>query len=412
LKPNPGKTLHIKDRLRWYWWGLLVLLLSLASSALAVRIVNSIDYLKYGTDFSSFWMAGRLILQGKSPYDLTAWSEGFRQYELGFLLTPIFLYPLPLALLLAPLGLLPFHSAYTIWVALTQLMIIACLVILLAMETNLRRKFFFIPLFIGIMFFRPTTLTLTQGQVSGLFLFALVWIAVLWQKEKWFWGGFLLGLLALKPNLGFIILLLVAIWLLLNKNLRALCGTLISGIIALIAGLIYNPAWVVQYLHVGSIKLAETFGGSPTVWGLGALISHNQITATLIIGSLAGLLVLFGFFRVLLPSHATMRPVSVLGLAICVTLLVTPYTWTYDQLLLILPLTTAILAMDRMGVRFVLTASVFLGIDVLTVILLIFDTQMQVEIWNVLVPLAVLGLCLLYLTRRIPSDTLEAVSKS
>jgi hypothetical protein len=412
MKPKPRITLHMEARMRWYWWGLLILLLSLASYVLAVRMVSSIDYLKYGTDFSSFWMAGKLILQGKNPYDIVAWGEGFQRFELGFLLTPVFLYPLPLALLMTPLSLMPFYSAYIIWVALTQLTIIACLVILLTMENNLRRKFFFIPLFIGIMFFRPTILTLTQGQVSGLFLFVLVWIAFLWQKRKWFWGGFLLGLLALKPNLGIIIIVLVAIWLLLNKNWRALCGTLISGIIALIAGLIYNPAWVVQYLHVGSNKLVETFGGSPTVWGLGALISHNQITATLIIGSLAGLLVLFGFFRVLLYSHATMRPVDVVALAVSVTLLVTPYTWTYDQLLLILPLTTAILAMDRMGARFMVTASVFLAIDGLAVILLIFDTLKQVEIWNVLVPLAVFGLCLLYLTRRIPSDILESVSKS
>jgi hypothetical protein len=182
--------------------------------------------------------------------------------------------------------------------------------------------------------------------------------------------------------------------------------------ILLTVGFLQNPHWISAYWGIGNTKLAETFGGSPTVWGLGALISHNQITATLIFGSLTGLLVLFGFLRVLLSAHPTMRPVDVVALAVCVTLLVTPYTWTYDQLLLILPLTSAILAMDRIGVRFLVTASVFLAIDVLAVILLIFDTLMQVEIWNVLVPLAVFGLCLVYLTRRIPSGNLEAVSKS
>jgi hypothetical protein len=380
--------------MRWYWWGLLGLLLSLASYALAIRIVYSIDYLKYGTDFSSFWMAGKLILQGKNPYDMAAWGEGFRQFELGFLLTPVFLYPLPLALLLAPLGYLPFLSAYIVWVALTQLMIIASLALLLCLETNPRKKLFFLPLVIGTILFRPTILTLTQGQLSGLFLFALVWIAFLWQKRKWFWGGCLLGLLALRPNLGFILIILVGLWLLLNKNWTALGGTLVSGIFVLTAGLIYNPAWVIQYLHVGSNKLAETFGGSPTVWGLGALISHNHTTTTLIIGCLAGLLILFGFFRAILHAHATLRPVSVLALAAGVTLLITPYTWTYDQLLLVLPLSAVILAMDRRGVRFPLTASVFLGIDVLVVALLFLDVVMQVEIWNVLIPLVVFCMCL------------------
>jgi hypothetical protein len=325
---------------------------------------------------------------------MAAWGAGFRQFELGFLLTPVFLYPLPLALLLAPLGYLPFLSAYIVWVALTQLMIIVSLVILLSLETNPRRKLFFIPLVIGTILFRPTILTLTQGQLSGLFLFALAWIAFLWQKGKWFWGGFLLGLLALRPNLGFILIVLVAIWLLLNKNWTALCGTLISGIFVLTAGLIYNPVWVIQYLHVGSNKLAETFGGSPTVWGLGALISHNHITATLIIGGLPGLAILFMFFRAILHAHATLRPLSVLALAVSVTLLITPYTWTYDQLLLVLPLSAVILAMDRRGAPFPLTASVFLGIDMLVVALLFLDVMMQVEIWNVLIPLVVFCLCL------------------
>jgi hypothetical protein len=403
MKLEPVTTLPKEGRMRWYWWGLLGLLLSLASYALAVRIVYSIDYLKYGTDFSSFWMAGKLILQGKSPYDMAAWGAGFRQFELGFLLTPVFLYPLPLALLLAPLGYLPFLSAYIVWVALTQLMIIASLAILLSLETNPRAKLFFIPLVIGSILFRPTILTLTQGQLSGLFLFALAWIAFLWQKGKWFWGGCLLGLLALRPNLGVILIILVGLWLLLNKNWTALCGALVSGIFVLISGLIYDPAWVIQYLHVGSNKLAETFGGSPTVWGLGALISHNHTTATLIIGGLAGLLILFGFLRSILPAHATLRPVSVLALAAAVTLLITPYTWTYDQLLLVLPLSTLILAMDRRGVRFPLTASVFLGIDVLVVALLFLDVMMQVEIWNVLIPLVVFGLCLWGLITRNPA---------
>jgi len=77
MKSKPVINPKTTYRMRWYWWGLLGVLLILASYALAVRMVNSIDYLKYGTDFSSFWMAGKLILQGKSPYDMVAWGEGF-----------------------------------------------------------------------------------------------------------------------------------------------------------------------------------------------------------------------------------------------------------------------------------------------------------------------------------------------
>ena len=382
-------------------YGLLIVvpILLLLAVLLAVRVVGAMDYHHNDNDFFTFWLAGHLVAHGGSPYDPAQWLAGYHQFDIGFVPNPAFLYPLPLALLLAPLGLLPVQGAYVVWVTLTELMIVACLTILVRLETNPRRKHFFFPLFAGIVLFRPTILTLTQGQVSGLFLFALVWIAFLWEKGQWFWGGFLLGLLALKPNLGFIVIVLVAIWLLRNNNWPALYGTLACGIFVLLAGLIDNPGWVAQYLHIDTNKLSETFGGSPTVWGMGALISHNQRAATLIIGGAAGLILLFGFFRAILITRAALRPVSVLALAVSVTLLVTPYTWTYDQLLLMLPLTTLILAMDRMGVRFALTASLFLGIDVLAVILLYFDSLLQVEILNVLIPLVVFGLCLHWLGR-------------
>jgi hypothetical protein len=295
--------------------------------------------------------------------------------------------------------MLPFQSAYVAWVTLTELMIIASLVILLSLETNPRARLFFIPLFTGVVFFRPTLLTLIQGQVSGLCLFVLVWIALLWKKGKWFWGGILLGLLALRPNLGIIIIVLMAIWLLLNKNWRALCGSLVSGIFTLVAGLIYNPGWVVQYLHIGSNKLTETAGSYPTVWELGGLISHQNTSISLIIGGLAGLIILFGFFWAILLARTTMRPMSVLALTICVTLLVTPYTWTYDQVLLVLPLCAVMLAMDRKGMRFSLAIWVFLAIDAFCVILLLPDSLLQVETLNVLVPAAVFGLCLQWLIR-------------
>ena len=204
-----------------------------------------------------------------------------------------------------------------------------------------------------------------------LLLLLLAITAILWEKGKWEWGGLLLPLLMLKPNLGAPMVVLLGLWLLFQKRYKAILAMVFMGMILLVVGFLQNPHWLSAYWSIGNTKLAETFGGSPTVWGLGALISHNQITATLIIGSLAGLLILFGFFRAILHSRATLRPVSVLALAVCVTLLVTPYTWTYDQLLLILPLTAVILAMDRMGVRFPLTASLFLGIDVLAVILLV-----------------------------------------
>jgi len=388
-------------------YGLLILIpiLVLLAALLAFRIVGSMDYHHNDNDFFTFWLAGHLVSQGGSPYDTTQWVNGYHLFDIGFIPNPAFLYPYPLALLLVPLGLLPFHGAYVLWVALIQLMILASLVVLLFLEEDPRARLFFIPLLAGTVLFRPTILTLTQGQVSGLFLLGLAWIAFLWQKGKWFWGGLLLGLLALKPNLGVLVIGLLLIWLLRQKRWKAIYGILVSGTFILIAGLVASPEWISQYWHIGNAKLSNTFGGSPTVWGLGALISHNQPTGTLLFGGLAALFILIGFLWTVFRSQAGLRPVSVLALVVTVTLLIAPYTWTYDQLLLILPITTLTLAMHQMGFRFPLTAVLFLGLDLLALVLLYFDTVLQVEILNAVIPAVILGQCFWYFNPRMPATT-------
>ena len=394
--------------MRWYWWGLLVLLLSLASYALAVGIVNSIDY--HNNDFFTFWLAGHLVMQGGNPYSPMQWVAGHHQFGVTWIPNQAYVYPLPLALLFAPLGLLSLYQAYIVWVAFTIMMILVSLAILMkALAGPFRLA---IPILTGIVIFRPTTLTLVTGQISGWLLLLLAITAYLWEKGKWEWGSLLLPILMLKPNLGAPLVFLLGFWLLLQKRYKSILVMVLMGLILFCIGFLQNHQWLSLYWSIGNTKLAQTFGGSPTVWGLGALISHNQNTITLIIGSLAGLAILFGFFRAILRAGDTLRPVSVLALAVCVTLLVTPYTWTYDQVLLILPISAVILAMDQVGRRFWLAASVFLAIDMFVVVLLFFDVMLNVEILNSLIPLVVFGLCLRWLTRAIPAPVREINSPS
>jgi hypothetical protein len=393
-------------KLNFHWPRLAIPIAAVLCVFIAIRMDNSMQVTHGDRDFLPFWLAGHMVIRGENPYNTTLWASQYLQYETSIDVNPAFLYPLPLAILLTPLALLPFHPAYVTWVTLLQMMILTSLVILLSLEKNPRKKVFFVPILAGVALFRPTILSLTQGQVSGLFLFILAWIAFFWQKGKWFWGGFLLGFLALKPNLGVLVIGLLVIWLFLNKRWTAFFGNLLSGISILIAGLLYNPGWVTQYWQVGANKLAETFGGSPTVWGLGALISHNNSLWTLTLGGLATMFILLGFFWTILRFKATLGPVTALALAITVTLLITPYTWTYDQLLLVLPILSLIFSMDRMGVRFPLTAILFPGIDVLIIVLLFFDAMLQVEILNVVIPAGVFGLGLWYFSRRSPANAL------
>jgi len=385
-----------KSKKSWLIIALPILLVICIMIAFAV--VNSMDHHQNSIDFSNFWLAGHLVTQGKSPYDAAQWIAEYPPYELDIALNPSFVYPLPLALLLVPLGWLSFHSAYLLWVTLLLLMIAISLAMLLTVASTPRSKIIIFPLLVGIVFFRPTTLTLTQGQMSGLFLFLLASMAFLWGKRKWFWGGFLLGLLMLKPNLGVIVIAFLAVWLMIHRRWTALGGVAISCLFLLLAGLAYSPNWIVEYWSLGSSYLTQTFGGSPTLWGLGALACHRNLTCVFAFGGITTLLLVLGFLWLII-RYKDLSPANALALAVTLTLLVTPYTWTYDQLLLIIPITLVTLAIDRLGGRFLLAAVIFPAIDVLVVVFLIFNVIMQVEILNAFVPLIVSGLCGWFLTR-------------
>lgn len=82
------------------WRGALVLLL-------AVLVAHS-WFLKPGGDFHVFWLAGRRTLQGVFPYQA---ADGLYPFK----------YAPPVALFLAPLGLLPERAANGLWLVLSAL---------------------------------------------------------------------------------------------------------------------------------------------------------------------------------------------------------------------------------------------------------------------------------------------------
>jgi len=71
------------------------------------------------TDFFTFWLAGRMTLQGQDIYSETSWIAAHYFYSSTWLPNPSFPYPIALSLFLIPLGTLPLKTAYFVWVFLT-----------------------------------------------------------------------------------------------------------------------------------------------------------------------------------------------------------------------------------------------------------------------------------------------------
>ncbi|MGD0862112.1 MAG: glycosyltransferase family 87 protein [Candidatus Limnocylindrales bacterium] len=62
-------------------------------------------------DFHDYWLAGKLLLEGHSPYDTQAMAELAKRENLTFLVGGGYSYPLPFALAMVPFAMLPFGVA-------------------------------------------------------------------------------------------------------------------------------------------------------------------------------------------------------------------------------------------------------------------------------------------------------------
>jgi hypothetical protein len=344
------------------------------------------------TDFFTFWLAGKMNWLGMNPHSLQDWAEGHRLFNANQQENPTFLYPLPTAILLAPLGLLSLSQAYIVWSFLTLLMIIASLTLLLRIWVKTTALPFLLPVLAAAALFRPVIITLFGGQLSGFFLLVLCAAAFAMERKAWFWAGLLFGLLALKPNIGAPFLILAGVWLLLHKNWIALAGMAATGLSLLGLGFARNLHWISDFLSVGNYKFQETFGFSSTLWGISSGVCGFTYTCTVFLGGSLVALLLLGTLGLLAQSRCSLAPKTALSWITCVSLLVTPYLWPYDQTLLILPILAFMAHLAERKAPFLLTATLFLWMDLLAILLMLLTIQIEMEVWNGFISVVCLAL--------------------
>lgn len=189
-----------------------------------------------GTDFSSFYAAGSLALEGRAAdaYDMAAHHA--RQAQVFGPNTPYYawLYP-PIFLLIAtPLALLPYALALALWQGLTLALYAGVIgAIVRQSDLKLRTRDWIVP----AIAFPAVLINLGHGQ-NGLLTAALFGAALLTLPTRPIAAGVLFGMLAYKPQFALMIplaLLAARQW----KAIAAAAVTLIAlmALTALIFGL-------------------------------------------------------------------------------------------------------------------------------------------------------------------------------
>ena len=114
------------------------------------------------SNFFVFWLSGRLLTDGESPYNADQWRAGHELYGSTSLREAIFLYPLPLAVFMIPFGLFTVDEAYLGWQILSQVLIAAVIFTLLIKWQKVEHSRLFIPIMLFMLFFGPTIPDITD----------------------------------------------------------------------------------------------------------------------------------------------------------------------------------------------------------------------------------------------------------
>jgi len=380
------------------WWVVLTLAALLpVYYGIAINNERNVDYVNNG--FFTFWLSGRMEWTGEHPYSTVDWVNGHHANGATWIPNKIFPYPLPLALVTAPLGFFPIDKAYILWDMLAQVLIALCILWLAMRWEGLNRQAYAIFVLVATILNGNVFLGLMTGTIAALFLVFLTLALYFIETRRPLLAGIALAGLALKPQL-LTVVALIGLWLLFRRNWKTIGGIVIGGLGLLFIGLIQDPLWVQKFLGAGENLLSMRLGNQPTI------ISYTQLACN---GGLSCAFILYGFISLALVAlfaflvwkkQETLSPIMAFSAAIALGVLLPPYIWSYDYALLIIPICYIAFDLIRRRETYVHSTLFLLLFDALSIIGLVLfwmnpdspALTIQRDMWSIWVALLVLSI--------------------
>jgi len=310
------------------WIGLAMTLVILAYELTA--LAKNLGWLQV-TDFMSFWTAGRLNVTGLNPYDNDQLLR--LQKEIGWdERSAMTWWNPPWALLLyMPFGLLSYSLARALWLIVNLAIVFFCAEWLWRFYGGPPR-YRWLALLISLFFF-PTIFVLSIGQNVPFILLGIVGFLHSIKNQKPYLAGVCAVLVAIKPHLFLPFWMALIFWVIDRRCWSVLLGMGLAGLAATAILLGVNPAVISQYIYViptGSNYLANfstpTFG---TV--LRMLLGFDKSWLQFIPLGLGAIWFLLHWTK----HRRTWEWGEQMPLLLLVSLVTAFYTWSYDQMVLL-----------------------------------------------------------------------------
>ena len=327
------------------------ILLLLFSFVLIIPMVVVALYVPHAlptdSDFNAVYTASVALVHGAPIYDIPA-VKAVAAEAAGVPVEKFFLAPFPYppwyALTTFYLGWLPIKQAVLLWFEI-NLVLVFLSIWFLTDGWNGRLRLIAFPL--GL-FFIPVIGALSVGQ--NVFPVLLGGSMLVYALRKENVALLTLGsiLVTYKPHIGALMLLSVLWWLIASRSdfgRRATRSILLAGVFLFVTGFLADPAWHIRYpqmlLGITSVNYGSESSGAlcSNCTSLPVLFSRWLFDGTLLTAALVALALLVSLFALVVQSRSkfSKEPLLLLNLALVATLLVSPYLFNYDFVLLLIP---------------------------------------------------------------------------
>ena len=284
-----------------------------------------------GPDFVQYWSAGKLNLSGDNPYNPALLFP--IQNQTGVIEDqPIIMWNPPWIMPIAMLfGVVNFEFSRLLW------FLINFVVIFISVNQfwNLyggNPQLRWISWLLGFTFI-PVLSSLKIGQISACLLLGIVGFLHFNEKKKYWSAGFFLSLLMVKPQILYLVLLAVFLWSISKKEWRVILGTLMVLAGATATAMLFNPDIIQEYIYAIQ-NFPPIEWATPTLGGLLRILFGHEHRWLQFIPPLLGVIWLILYW---MRNKSSWQWMDQAPLLILVSALTAAYSWTWDLVVLIVP---------------------------------------------------------------------------
>lgn len=342
--PSDHSETHWRVLRGWFFWSCLGFFASLSGAIAAFTLgadgLSIVSHKPLSWDFSNLWFGGRLAIEGQvqTLFDVDGYRAAMRATLSPHMANSEWSYPPSILLVGAPLAFLPLPLAWLVWTA-------GGYAALAVFVRSIGLPWRALPVLLLSAAPFDSFILGQNGAFTAALLMGGLWLA----PKRPVWAGLLFGLLAFKPQFG----VLIPFCLIAGRHWRALFfGALFTFGLAALSALLFGPAaWIgffevtrplmtsileAPFLQPYQCRVITIFA---VVRGLGGTVGLAYAGQ----GISAAICILLAYH---LWSRPGVDPFLRLSATAALTLLATPYGYSYDMVALSLGI---LLASARLG---------------------------------------------------------------